>query len=91
MATFEVPQKWAWFPQSRYGMFIHWGRTPSTRAVSRCCSVSTSTRSSTERAAAWNSEHFDPEQWTATAVRAGMRYACLPLDTTTATACGTQT
>ena len=22
---FEIPQKWKWFSESRFGLFIHWG------------------------------------------------------------------
>lgn len=24
----DLPEKWQWFQQARYGMFIHWGPPP---------------------------------------------------------------
>jgi len=25
MSIDSVPEKWRWFPENRFGMFIHWG------------------------------------------------------------------
>ncbi len=73
-----LPEKWAWFPEARFGMFIHWGpyatygrgeqvlfreHLPQPEYVAQACR--------------WNPEAFDAGEWARVASSSGMRYAVL--------------
>jgi alpha-L-fucosidase len=74
----DIPDHWAWFPESKFGMFIHWGpyaqlghgeqvmfrdHLDPDEYIARACS--------------WSPEHYDPRVWARVARDAGMKYACL--------------
>lgn len=74
---FTVPDKWKWFTQSRYGMFIHWGPYAQYgRGEQVLFREHLNQGEYAEQACAWNPEHFDPELWAYTAKKAGFKYAC---------------
>ncbi|MBW4085766.1 alpha-L-fucosidase [Paenibacillus sp. S150] len=74
---FTVPDHWKWFTESRYGMFIHWGPYAQYgRGEQVLFREHLDHREYAAQAAAWNPQHFDPELWAATAVKAGFKYAC---------------
>lgn len=74
---FQVPQKWQWFTESRYGLFIHWGPYAQYgRGEQVLFREHMNHKEYEEAACSWNPEHFDPELWAATAKKAGFKYAC---------------
>ena len=74
----QVPEKWQWFPQARFGLFIHWG---PYAALGRGEQVANREhldhREYAARACRWNPQHYDARAWADVAVRAGMKYAVL--------------
>lgn len=75
--AFIVPDKWKWFTESRYGMFIHWGPYAQFgRGEQVLFREHLNHEEYAKQACAWNPEHFDPELWAYTAKRAGFKYAC---------------
>lgn len=62
MTTFDLPAKWAWFPQARYGMFIHWGPySQYERGEQVLFREHLDHDEYAARAAAWDPPHADPE------------------------------
>lgn len=77
-AAFTVPDKWRWFTESRYGMFIHWGPYAQIgRGEQVLFREHMNHAEYAELASSWNPKHFDPELWADIARRAGFKYACL--------------
>lgn len=77
MTTFDLAAKWAWFPQARYGMFIHWGPySQYERGEQVLFREHLDHHEYAARAAAWDPQQADPAVWADAAVRAGMTYAC---------------
>lgn len=75
--AFVVPEKWKWFTESRYGMFIHWGPYAQFgRGEQVLFREHLNHEEYAKQACAWNPEHFDPELWAYTAKKAGFKYAC---------------
>lgn len=75
--AFVVPDKWNWFTDSRYGMFIHWGPYAQFgRGEQVLFREHLNHEEYAKQACAWNPEHFDPELWAYTAKKAGFKYAC---------------
>lgn len=75
---FVVPDKWKWFTESRYGLFIHWGPYAQWgRGEQVLFREHLNHEEYAEQACAWNPQHFDPELWAYTAKNAGFKYACL--------------
>ncbi|MBD2847600.1 alpha-L-fucosidase [Paenibacillus sp. IB182496] len=75
--AFAVPDKWKWFTEARYGMFIHWGPYARyARGEQVLFREHLNQADYAAQACAWNPEHFDPELWAATAKKAGFKYAC---------------
>ncbi|GIO35304.1 alpha-L-fucosidase [Paenibacillus antibioticophila] len=75
---FVVPDKWKWFTESRYGLFIHWGPYAQWgRGEQVLFREHLNHEEYAKQACAWNPRHFDPELWAYTARRAGFKYACL--------------
>jgi alpha-L-fucosidase len=73
-----VPKKWAWFPESRYGLFIHWGPYAAYgRGEQVLFREHLDPREYEQRACTWAPTHFDPRLWAETARCAGFRYAVL--------------
>ncbi|RMD85167.1 MAG: alpha-L-fucosidase, partial [Lentisphaerae bacterium] len=74
----EIPDYWSWFPEAKFGMFIHWGPySQYGRGEQVLFREHLDQREYIARACAWNPEHFDPRVWAKVAKEGGMKYACL--------------
>mgnify|MGYP005837676185 CR=1 FL=1 len=72
----EIPDKWRWFPESRFGLFIHWGPYAAYgRGEQVLFREHLDQRAYIAAACRWNPQRYDPRQWAAVARQAGMRYA----------------
>ena len=75
---YEIREDQKWFPQSRYGVFIHWGPySVIGRGEQVLFREHLDHAKYAEIACEWNPEHFDAEEWAALFQKAGFRYACL--------------
>ncbi|HEX6970905.1 MAG TPA: alpha-L-fucosidase [Limnochordia bacterium] len=73
-----VPEAWRWFPESRFGLFIHWGPyAVYGRGEQVLFREHLDPAEYEARACEWNPRHFDAALWADIAKRAGFRYACL--------------
>jgi alpha-L-fucosidase len=73
-----LPPHWRWFPESRFGMFIHWGPYAMVgRGEQVLFREHLDQRAYEQRACTWNPQHYDPAHWAAVAKGAGMQYAVL--------------
>ncbi len=73
-----IPPQWRWFPECRYGLFIHWGPYAQYgRGEQVMFREHFDPATYIDRAKTWNPVQFDPLQWASFAKRAGFRYACL--------------
>jgi alpha-L-fucosidase len=73
-----IPEKWQWFPESRYGLFIHWGPYAAYgRGEQVLFREHLDPVEYVERACAWNPTHYDPQLWAETAKDHGFRYGVL--------------
>ena len=73
-----IPDKWRWFPESRYGLFLHWGPYAAYgRGEQVLFREHLDPREYERNACAWNPTRYDPELWAQTAKRAGYKYAVL--------------
>ncbi|MEW6754287.1 MAG: alpha-L-fucosidase [Candidatus Latescibacterota bacterium] len=73
-----VPDKWRWFPQSRFGLFIHWGPYAALgRGEQVANRENIDHREYARLACLWNPRYYDARAWADVAVRAGMKYAVL--------------
>ncbi|MFC1526735.1 alpha-L-fucosidase [Candidatus Latescibacterota bacterium] len=78
MTDVAVPAKWEWFPQSRFGLFIHWGPYAALgRGEQVANRENIDHREYAEAACRWSPSHYDARAWADVAVRAGMKYAVL--------------
>ena len=74
----DLPEKWRWFQQARYGMFIHWGPYAAIGRGEQVLFRDHMDPAGYERqACAWNPVEFDARRWARIAKNAGMKYACL--------------
>jgi alpha-L-fucosidase len=74
----SVVEKWRWFPQDRFGMFIHWGAYAAYgRGEQVLFRERLDQRQYQDAACRWNPECYDARAWAEVARRAGMRYAVL--------------
>jgi len=74
----RVPQKWQWFVEGRFGLFIHWGPySVYGRGEQVLFRELLDQREYAARACAWRPRHFDARLWARVAREAGMRYAVL--------------
>ena len=74
----SIPDYWRWFPQSRFGMFIHWGPYSIYGRGEQVLFREHLDQAEYSRAACrWNPAHYDPSAWAQVAREAGMRYAVL--------------
>ena len=74
----HVPQAHAWFPQNRYGVFIHWGPYAVLGHGEQSLFRDHLPQDEYARmACAWNPAHYNPAEWAQTFRKAGFRYACL--------------
>ncbi len=75
---FYIPSKWHWFPESRYGLFIHWGPYAKYgRGEQVMFREHLDPVSYIDAAKRWNPTQFDAREWANLAKNAGFRYACL--------------
>lgn len=73
-----IPDYWRWFPEARFGMFIHWGPySVHGRGEQALFRERLDQQEYGEQACRWDPLRFDAREWAATAKRAGMRYAVL--------------
>ena len=78
VSDISVPEKWRWFPQSRFGLFIHWGPYAAYgRGEQVLGRENIDHREYARAACAWNPRHFDAKEWAYIARRSGMKYAVL--------------
>ena len=76
--TFSIPEHWRWFPESRYGLFIHWGPYAAYgRGEQVMFREHLDPREYVANACNWHPRRYDPALWAETAKKAGFRYACL--------------
>ncbi|MCK4982838.1 MAG: alpha-L-fucosidase [Victivallaceae bacterium] len=73
-----IPDKWKWFPECRFGMFIHWGPySRQGRGEQVLFREHLNQKEYEKTACAWNPTKFNAKKWAETAKSAGMRYAVL--------------
>jgi len=74
----DIPERWRWFPEARFGLFIHWGAySVYGRGEQVLFREHLDQSEYAQSARAWAPRHFDAREWAAVAKRAGMRYAVL--------------
>jgi len=74
----DLPERWKWFPEARFGLFIHWGAySVYGRGEQILFREHLDQREYARTAWAWSPQHFEAPEWAAVAKRAGMRYAVL--------------
>lgn len=73
-----LPDKWKWFADARFGMFIHWGPYAALSRGEQVLFREQLDPADYARAArAWNPRAFDARQWAQIASEGGFRYAVL--------------
>ncbi|HTE19858.1 MAG TPA: alpha-L-fucosidase, partial [Armatimonadota bacterium] len=73
-----LPDYWRWFPEARFGMFIHWGPYAAYgRGEQVLFREHLDQRDYGERALRWNPQSCDPAEWAAAAKQAGTKYVVL--------------
>lgn len=76
--TDALPEHWRWFPQSRFGLFVHWGPYAALGRGEQVANRECIEHSDyAEFACRWNPAHYDPRAWADVVARAGMKYAVL--------------
>lgn len=86
--VFKMDVKESWFPQARFGMFVHWGlysipggiwngRSPHRLAEHLMRTAEISAEEYAKLAEEFNPVAYDPEAWAALAESAGMKYLVL--------------
>lgn len=74
----SLPAGWRWFPESRFGLFIHWGPYAAYGRGEQVLFREHLDQTEYERrACTWNPQYFDATRWADVAKRAGMKYAIL--------------
>jgi alpha-L-fucosidase len=74
----QLPELWRWFPEARFGLFIHWGPYALYgRGEQVLFREHLDQREYAAAARTWSPRRFDAAAWARTARRAGMRYAVL--------------
>ena len=78
VSDLAVPEHWRWFPESRYGLFIHWGPyAVYGRGEQVLARENIDHREYARVACAWNPRYYDAAAWADIVRRAGMKYAVL--------------
>lgn len=78
MYGFEIPDKWKWFVESKYGLFIHWGPYSQIgRGEQVMFREHMDPVEYEKQACQWNPQSYDPREWARFAKDAGFKYACL--------------
>ena len=74
----SIPEYWRWFPESRFGLFIHWGPYAAIGRGEQVLLRERLDQAEYEDAACrWNPGRCDPREWARVAKDAGMKYAVL--------------
>ena len=74
----SIPAHWRWFPESRFGLFIHWGPYAAIGRGEQVLLRERLDQAEYEDAACrWNPGRCDPREWARVAKDAGMKYAVL--------------
>lgn len=75
---YDIPEEFKWFPESRYGVFIHWGPYSLTGRGEQALFRDHMDQAEYEKmACSWNPQDFDAEKWARELKKAGFKYACL--------------
>ncbi len=73
-----LPEYWRWFPQARFGLFIHWGPYAAYgRGEQVLFREHLDQREYAAAASSWNPQGYDPAYWATVAKSAGMKYAVM--------------
>ncbi|NOZ22754.1 MAG: alpha-L-fucosidase [Planctomycetes bacterium] len=73
-----IPDYWRWFPEARFGMFIHWGPySQYGRGEQVLFREHLNQKGYAENACRWNPGNFDATKWAGVAKNGGMKYAVL--------------
>ncbi|MEW6355900.1 MAG: alpha-L-fucosidase [Planctomycetota bacterium] len=73
-----IPDYWRWFPECRFGMFIHWGPySQYGRGEQVLFREHLAQKKYAETACRWNPRKFDAATWANVAKKGGMKYAVL--------------
>lgn len=73
-----IPEKWRWFAEARFGMFIHFGPYAAyERGEQVLFREHLDQKEYAHNAARWNPHKCDPVEWARVARDAGMRYCVL--------------
>lgn len=73
-----IPAEHAWFPQARYGMFIHWGPySQYGRGEQVLFRDKLDQAEYAKMAKQWNPQAFDATEWAKVALEGGFKYAVL--------------
>jgi alpha-L-fucosidase len=74
----QLPEHWRWFPEARFGLFVHWGPYSAYgRGEQALFREHLDQQEYGENACRWNPGRCDPARWAEVAKGAGMRYAVL--------------
>jgi alpha-L-fucosidase len=74
----SLPDYWRWFPEGRFGLFIHWGPySVYGRGEQALFREHLDQRAYGESACRWQPRRYDAARWAAVARDAGMKYAVL--------------
>ena len=74
----RIPEKWQWFYQARFGLFIHWGAySRYGRGEQILFREHLDQTEYAAQACSWKPTHCDMSAWADTAAQAGMGYAVL--------------
>ena len=64
-----VPDKWKWFPEARYGLFLHWGPYAAMGRGEQILFREHLDPAEYEKAACkWNPQKFDAREWARLAI-----------------------
>lgn len=74
----NIPEKFQWFVEAKYGVFIHWGPYSVFEKGEQVLFRDHMEHSVYEkRAREWNPTDYDPVQWAQIFKKSGFKYACL--------------
>lgn len=78
MKKSDIPDKWRWFDDARYGMFIHWGPYAQYGYGEQVLfHEALDQKEYADAACRWNPKHYDPAVWASVAKQGGMKYGVL--------------
>ena len=76
--TYQVPEKFRWFHDAKYGVFIHWGAYAAFEKGEQVLFREHMEQAEYEKTArAWNPVKYNADEWAETFVKSGFKYACL--------------